>query len=112
MTLGEKLRSIRKENKKTLVEVEQSTGITQSYLSKLERNIKVNPSLDILNSLAEYYKVDLKWLLEDYSQEKNSNNSTSSERIKQEIIELLEIVEKKDLPKILSILHVFIEERR
>ena len=53
--LGEKLRKARRKAGYTLKEVEEKIGISNSYLSELERGIKNNPSNDLLNKLLELY---------------------------------------------------------
>lgn len=107
MNFGEKLRALRTQKGYTLKQMEKITGITQSYLSKLERNEKTNPSIDTLTSLANFFGVEVQWLIQDNDDTDNSSPLTSK-KIKQEITELLEIVNPNDLPKILAIIRVFI----
>ena len=57
-TLGEKLKKSREKAGYTLKEVEEKIGVSNSYLSELERNIKTNPSNELLKKLADLYSVD------------------------------------------------------
>ncbi len=55
--LGDKLRQIRKLKGFSLREVESKTGISNAYLSQLERGSASNPSPKKLKSLAECYGI-------------------------------------------------------
>ncbi|NOW87019.1 transcriptional regulator with XRE-family HTH domain [Clostridium beijerinckii] len=57
LSLGEFLRKLRIDKGKTINSMQNETGISKSYLSKLENNTKDNPSLDILKKLSNYYNV-------------------------------------------------------
>ncbi|MBP1990362.1 transcriptional regulator with XRE-family HTH domain [Paenibacillus eucommiae] len=45
-------------------ELSERTGISKSYLSNIERNLKQNPSIHVMEKIAAVLKVDLKTLLE------------------------------------------------
>jgi transcriptional regulator with XRE-family HTH domain len=53
--LAEFLRLARKDKEKNLREVELKTGISNAYLSQLERGVAKKPSPSILRTLADYY---------------------------------------------------------
>lgn len=57
LSLGEFLRKLRIDKGKTINSMQNETGISKSYLSKLENNTKDNPSLDILKKLSNYYNI-------------------------------------------------------
>lgn len=59
LTLGEFLRKLRIDKGKTINDMQIETGISKSYLSKLENNTKDNPSLYTITKLSEYYKIPL-----------------------------------------------------
>lgn len=44
-------------------ELSERTGISKSYLSNIERNLKQNPSIHVMEKIALVLKVDLKTLL-------------------------------------------------
>lgn len=54
-SLGEELREAREKAGYTLKEVENKVGVSNSYLSELERNIKTNPSNELLKKLSDLY---------------------------------------------------------
>ena len=62
MTLGERLRELRKEKRKTLREVNDATGIDYSNLSQIERGDHGCNS-STLQILADYYQVTTDYLL-------------------------------------------------
>ena len=55
--LGNKLRQVRKLKSLSLRDVEADTGISNAYLSQLERGDASNPSPKKLKSLAEHYDI-------------------------------------------------------
>lgn len=61
MTLGERLRTMRKERQLSLRKAAEGAGISVAYLSRLEGN-DANPTLDILENLARLYQVTLEEL--------------------------------------------------
>lgn len=62
--LAEELKRIREIKDVSLREVEKDTGISNAYLSQLERGEAKNPSPDILYKIAEYYSVSYVSLME------------------------------------------------
>ncbi|OCT11031.1 transcriptional regulator [Paenibacillus pectinilyticus] len=61
--IGHNISSIRKQRGYTLSELSERTGISKSYLSNIERNLKQNPSIHVMEKIALVLKVDLKVLL-------------------------------------------------
>ena len=61
MTLGERLRLIRKENKLTLKDLSQRANLSVPYLSGMERGV-VNPSVETLQKVAKAYNMSVKEL--------------------------------------------------
>ncbi len=62
-TLGKTLKSTRENVSLTLREVEESTGISNAYLSQLENDKIKKPSANVLYKLANVYKINLNVLL-------------------------------------------------
>lgn len=52
--LSEKWKESRQSQNKTIKEVAEAVGISTSYLSKIE-NMQVNPSVEVLKKIADYY---------------------------------------------------------
>lgn len=61
--IGNNISSIRKQRGYTLSELSERTGISKSYLSNIERNLKQNPSIHVMEKIAFVLKVDLKTLI-------------------------------------------------
>jgi XRE family transcriptional regulator of biofilm formation len=61
--IGNNISTIRKQRGFTLSELSERTGISKSYLSNIERNLKQNPSIHVMEKIATVLKVDLKTLL-------------------------------------------------
>ena len=57
-----RIKAIREELSLSQIKVSAETGIHQSYLSKYE-NGSLEPSLEQLGILANYYQVSIDWLL-------------------------------------------------
>jgi XRE family transcriptional regulator of biofilm formation len=62
--MGNNIFKIRKQRGFTLSELSERTGISKSYLSNIERNLKQNPSIHVMEKIADVLKVDIKTLLE------------------------------------------------
>ena len=61
-TLGERLRTLREERGMTLKEVGNSTGLSFTYLSEIERN-SVCPAVDTVRQLADFFQVPVSTLI-------------------------------------------------
>lgn len=59
--IGEKFKTIRVAQKKTLRDVEKAIGISTAYLSQLENGKITHPSYHVVKQLSDYYglKTDL-----------------------------------------------------
>jgi len=69
--IGKNIQRIRAQNGITLSELAERAGISKSYLSSIERNVKQNPSIQVMEKIAFVLNVDLKALLRiDTDQEK------------------------------------------
>jgi|SRR5690625_4095437 len=67
--IGTNIKHIREERGLTLSECAHRANISKSYLSNIERNLNQNPSIHILEKIADVLKVDLRSLI-DTAQEK------------------------------------------
>lgn len=54
------IKNIRKEKDISIYKLEQLTHLSRAYISRLENNIKLNPSLNTLLRIAEALKVNIK----------------------------------------------------
>ncbi len=58
-SIGEKLRSMRKQNKQTLKKVSQKTGLSVSFISDMERGV-TDPSLKTIIKLAKFHNITVR----------------------------------------------------
>ena len=65
MPLKEKLQSLRSKSKESLQQVADTIGVSKAHIWELETGRSLNPSLAILKSLAEHFKVTLAYLVDD-----------------------------------------------
>lgn len=63
--LGEKIKKLRKQHKKTLYLLSEQTGISVSYLSQLERDTRENPTKDKLERIADAFNVPISFFYDD-----------------------------------------------
>ena len=104
MTVGERLKEIRLEKRKTLRQVSEDTTISNSNLSEIENNIH-GCTADTLKILAAYYDVSIDYLLENTDNPKatiiqvaDSDGSITS--VEYEIIDKLKGLQAEDLEKV------------
>lgn len=65
LSLGEKLRTLRKGKKLTLDGLAEAVGISKSYLWELENRTQAKPSAEILDKLAGELGVPIGYLLDE-----------------------------------------------
>ena len=66
VSLGEFLKKLRIDKGKTINDLQNETGISKSYLSKLENNTKDNPSLYTMVKLGKYFNVNMGIFLKNF----------------------------------------------
>lgn len=64
LSLGEKIRDIRKTRKMTITQLANSTGLTPSMISQVERSI-ISPSIETLKKIGNTLEIPLSLLFED-----------------------------------------------
>jgi XRE family transcriptional regulator, master regulator for biofilm formation len=62
--VGEVLKHYRDERGMTINELSYSAGISKSYISSIERGLQKNPSIQVLQKLADTLNISLNQLLE------------------------------------------------
>lgn len=70
---GNRIKELRIKKDLSLNKLSRLTGISKSYLSFLERDIKSNPSLEIIRKISEVLKVELEYLVEEVDVPKSQN---------------------------------------
>lgn len=81
MSLGQKISRLRQERGLTLQEVSDGSGLTPSFLSRLERD-KVNISVANLRKLALFFNVQMTHFFEGEENQHAGQVITSAERVK------------------------------
>ena len=78
---GEKIRIVRERRGRTLREVAEAAGVSESLVSQIERN-RVSPAIDTLLALADALDLDLdlEYLFEDYRRDRSVHVVRWSER--------------------------------
>jgi XRE family transcriptional regulator, master regulator for biofilm formation len=72
--IGLRIRSLREEKGYSISELAKRAGISKSYLSQIERNLQVNPSLQLLSKLARTLDATLDDLIGVEHEEFHNNN--------------------------------------
>jgi len=62
LDIGSKIRSIRNKKKITIAQMCEGTGLSKGFISNVENN-NTSPSINTLNTIAEFLKVPLPYLL-------------------------------------------------
>lgn len=107
MSIGQKIKDIRKANKLTQVELAKKANISRSYLADIE-NDRYNASVDTLKSIASSLDVKLSELLEDTSSDIEIN-SNSNEKKKQIETIAAHLEDKNLTPKKVELLKNYID---
>lgn len=97
MTIGQLLKTLRKDRGLNLVDVEKATTIGKSSISEYENN-KVSPSVENLKILAEFYEVSTDYILgieKEYEIEHLAFHTTSVDGLDDEDIVFVEDLIKR-----------------
>ncbi|MGU8654639.1 helix-turn-helix domain-containing protein [Clostridium perfringens] len=62
--IGKLFKESRIKNGLTLQDVSIKTGISQSYISRIENNFRKEPSVKVVKSLSDVYKLDFYKVIE------------------------------------------------
>lgn len=91
--IGDNIKRIRKRRGITLSELSQRSGISKSYLSNLERNIKSNPSVQVTQNIALVLQTEIDEIIKPAKVQVNENvweefvNQAAKEGLEEEILE-------------------------
>lgn len=58
-TLGDKIRALRRDRKWTLKALSIRSGVSQSYISAIEKGKRLTPSFECIESLAEAFEIPI-----------------------------------------------------
>ncbi|MFC5713170.1 helix-turn-helix domain-containing protein [Thalassorhabdus alkalitolerans] len=93
--IGEKIKVRRKEKGLTLSELANRTKVSKSYLSYIERDLKKNPSIDVLKKLSSVLDLSIEELIN----EQELYNEHSGEHLDEEWLQLLQQAIKSGITK-------------
>ncbi|OES44999.1 helix-turn-helix domain-containing protein [Domibacillus iocasae] len=65
MSIGERIRKLRMEKKLSLTELASRAAVAKSYLSSVERDLQMNPSIQFLTKIAAVLNVSVESLIVD-----------------------------------------------
>ncbi|MCP3761306.1 DNA-binding anti-repressor SinI [Domibacillus sp. A3M-37] len=65
MSIGERIRKLRMEQKLSLTELASRAAVAKSYLSSVERDLQMNPSIQFLTKIAGVLNVAVESLIVD-----------------------------------------------
>ena len=97
MTIGERLRMIRKKERLMLKEVGDICGITAQTLSRYEKDER-KPDYEFLGRFLKHFKISSDWLL--FGESPIFKGSELDKDIKESFIELSHLISSKDIPGI------------
>jgi XRE family transcriptional regulator, master regulator for biofilm formation len=64
--IGDRVKKLRLEKKKSLSELAEQAGVAKSYLSSLERNLQTNPSIQFLEKISSVLNVPVDHLINEH----------------------------------------------
>jgi XRE family transcriptional regulator, master regulator for biofilm formation len=63
MVIGEQVKKYRLEKRLSITALADKAGVAKSYISALERNIQQNPSIQLLEKIADVLKIPVDYLI-------------------------------------------------
>lgn len=72
--IGKNIAELRKSKGLTLSELAKRSNISKSYLSNIERNVNQNPSIAVLEKIANVLSVEVNFLIGDKEEVKDNKN--------------------------------------
>ena len=96
MTLGEKLKNFRKQNKLSLGKLSELSGVGKTHLWSIEKD-KTNPSLSILEKLANTYHISVGELVSEDWVVVNTSDK---------IMNIVQSLNESDQEKVLKVLEI------
>jgi len=116
MTVGEKLKNLRLQVKKTLKEEGEIFNVSLNTVYRWEHNLTV-PGKTALKKIADFYNVSLEWLIYGNAEEENNNcdrhilNYENS--AEQQLLYMFRKLSENNRYKILGYIeHMIIDDRR
>lgn len=73
MSLATKIKKLRLSKNESLQDLASAIGISKTHLWELEQNRSKNPSINLIEKLADHYKITIASLLGEEIEENNTN---------------------------------------
>lgn len=89
--IGKNIYKLRKERGLTLSELAEKANVAKSYLSNIERNINQNPSIQIIDKIAQVLNVEVKTLI--------TGGNHTKQTLDKEWIDLIEQIKKSGIKR-------------
>lgn len=96
MTLGEKLKTLRKQNKLSLGKLSELSGVGKTHLWSIEKD-RTNPSLSILEKLSNTYHISVGELVSEDWVVVNTSDK---------IMNIVQSLNESDQEKVLKVLEI------
>ncbi|MDY5099736.1 helix-turn-helix transcriptional regulator [Clostridium sp.] len=106
---GENLRRIREEKRLSRRELSELSGISQSYIVKIEEGTK-NPTLEVLISLANALNVKVEYLTEDENSDEVKTFGTELDKLCSEMGIDTSVLDEDDLELITGKIMVLLKK--
>lgn len=90
---GKYIYNVRKTQGYTLSQLAEKVGISKSYLSNIERELKQNPSIQIMEKIAAALNVDINQLLQ------NGTDEVHAQHLEKEWIDFIHEFKKTGIAK-------------
>lgn len=80
--IGEKIKTIRQQQKLSISELAEKAGVAKSYLSSIERNIQTNPSIQFMEKISEVLGVSVNEFLNETEVKDSESEELDEEWLK------------------------------
>jgi len=90
--IGERIKKLRQEKKMSISELAEKANVAKSYLSSIERNLQVNPSIQFMEKVSDVLEVNVYDLLQ-------SNETSQPESLDDEWLKIVQEAMKSGVTK-------------
>ena len=103
MSLGARLKQLRIRKNRSLQDVADAVGASKAHIWEIERGGSKNPSMDLLNRLADYFEVSVSFLVGETPDENEAELVAMYRDLKN--------LTREDREKMRAIINVFKEKK-
>ena len=109
MTLGDKIRELRKERRWSQAEVAARVDVHVTHVNRLEKN-RYSPSLELLKKLAKLFEVTTDYLL--YESMENADSLNLKDKTLNEKMKMIDSLDDEDRSVIIGVIDAFITKQQ